>query len=488
MTILAVCFALAGSVMLGRAAVRIVLPASDNASPPAEIWGLSIVLGVGLTGWISFLWALSHGTLGFIFSASLAGIGMFAGLWATFFSTSKTVHKNIVGGKHLVKSCQWIIALLISLAFIQTALTPQRFWDERAIFAIKAKVIFQEGTISNSTLADPDFVQYHPKYPLMLPMLEQHTYALLGDVQDRWSKLWFPLLYAGLVLTFTGVCTRHFNAAWAWTCGLLLATVPVLMPDEYGFLSAQADAPVACFHGIAVLYLWDALSGSMAARQFLKPALAGFVASCAAFTKDEGIAFLMIDVLSCGIAMTISMVFRRRSSISLILLIVFAFAASLMLAQWFLHRRHLPDTTEMHYAGRLSIAMLFERLGTLKWSLPHLWHRMFGEWQQWGLHWWAGMAAILTRPRRAMELPNLFLILNLLGALAALLVAGMLAPAELEEHLGGASHRYLMQLVPVAILLVASLWSKNGNDETRSRSERHENQRSIDANGFGCGK
>lgn len=481
MTILTVCFALAGSVMLGRATVRFVLPCSaDNDSAPAEIWGLSIVLGIGLTGWLTFLWAFSQGKLNFTFSASLAGIGTIAGIWATLFSTSKTVRRNAADANHLVKSCQWIIALLIGLAFAQTALTPQRFWDERAIFAIKAKVIFEEGTIGNSILNDPDFVQYHPKYPLMIPLLEQHTYALLGDVRDRWAKLWFPLLYAGLVLNFTGVCTRHFGSAWAWTCGLLLATAPVLMPDEYGFLSAQADAPVACFHGIAVLYLWDALSDSPSARQFLKSAMAGFIASCAAFTKDEGIAFLIIDVLSCGIAMTIPIVFRKHSPFSLILLMIFALTASLMLTPWFLHRRQLPDTTEMHYAGRLSAAMLYERLGTLNWSLPHLWYRMFGEWRQWGLHWWAGLLAIGTQPRRAMELPQLFLILNLLGALAALLVAGMLAPAELEEHLGGASHRYLMQLVPVVMLLVAALWS-TGREETNGRPpEGHKNQESTD--------
>ena len=461
MTVLAVTFGLVGSVLLGRAAVRMVLPASaDQASPPAEIWGLSIVLGVGLTGWISFLWAWSHGTLGFMFSTSLAGIGVIAGLWATWSasSLSKTVHKNMSDGNHLVKSCQWIIALLIVLAFVQTALTPQRFWDERAIFAIKAKVLFEDGSINSSALSDPDFVQYHPSYPLMLPLIEQHAYAILGDVQDRWSKLWFPLLYAGLVLTFTGVCSRHFGAAWAWTCGLLLATAPVLMPDEYGFLSAQADAPVACFHGIAVLYLWDGLSTSTSCRRFVKPALAGFIASCAAFTKDEGIAFLMIDVLSWGTVIMIGMVLRKHPAAGVLNLMVFALTASMMLIPWFIHRRRLPDTTEMHYAGRLSAAMLYERLGTLTWSLPHLWQRMFGEWQQWGLHWWAGLAAIATRPRRAMELAQLFLILNLLGALAALMVAGMLAPAELEEHLGGASHRYLMQLV--VMLLVASLWAE----------------------------
>ena len=84
---------------------------------------------------------------------------------------------------------------------------------------------------------------------------------------------------------------------------------------------------------------------------------------------------------------------------------------------------------------------------------------MFGEWRVWGLQWCVGLAAILTRPRKAIQPPQLFLILNLLGALSALLVAGMLAPAELEEHLGGSTHRYLMQIVPVVLLLIAVQWA-----------------------------
>ena len=73
------------------------------------------------------------------------------------------------------------------------------------------------------------------------------------------------------------------------------------------------------------------------------------------------------------------------------------------------------------------------------------------------------LLALLTAPRRSFAGPQLFLLLNLLGALAAFVVAGMLAPAELEEHLGGSSARYLMQLVPVAVLFVAATWGRAGH-------------------------
>jgi len=466
MTLFVVTSGLVASVLLGRGAVRLVSTTSETGKlPAAEVWGLSIVLGVGLTGWLSFLWAWLGGALGFAFSVTLAVAGAVSGLWVIWHASVPPTVEN----SRLVRTCQWLIGLLVVLAFLQTVLTPQRFWDERAIFAIKAAVLWEDASISSPALLNPEFVQYHPRYPLLLPLVEQHTYALLGRVDDRWSKLWFPLLYAGLVLTWTGVCSRHFGRAWGWMCGLLLATVPVLMPDEYGFLSAQADAPMACFHGIAVLYLWDAMSLASSSARSSRLLLAGFAASCAAFTKDEGIAFLMIDVLSWCMAMVLgrqpiapstteTSIWRQLDAFALML---FVAIIGLMLAPWFIHRRLLPQTTEMHYFDRMSWAMLYERLDTLRWSVPHLVRRMFFEWRLWGLQWWAGLAGITLRPRRSVETPQLFLIFNLLGALAALLVAGMLAPAELEEHLGGSTHRYLMQLVPVVMLLMAAQWSNS---------------------------
>ena len=123
-------------------------------------------------------------------------------------------------------------------------------------------------------------------------------------------------------------------------------------------------------------------------------------------------------------------------------------------------------TTEMNYFGRMTVQLLLGRLNTLSWSVPHLFQRMFREWREWGLQWWLMLAAVLRSPARAWQPPQLLLLLDIAGALAAILVAGMLAPAQLDEHIGGSSHRFLMQIAPVAVLFAVTQFS----DDNPSRN------------------
>jgi hypothetical protein len=37
----------------------------------------------------------------------------------------------------------------------------------------------------------------------------------------------------------------------------------------------------------------------------------------------------------------------------------------------------------------------------------------------------------------------------------------MIAPTSVQEHLGGSSHRFLMQLVPAALLFTAGQWGED---------------------------
>ncbi|MDA0832453.1 MAG: hypothetical protein O2955_01355 [Planctomycetota bacterium] len=432
----------------------------------SEHWGLSLCAGIAGVGWVSFFWCLMGGSLGSGFSWGLMVCGLLGGASTLFISRRSMRTRSTSGrGSTMTRVCQRLIGVLIVAAVVQAWLTPQRFWDERAIYAIKAKVLWHEKSVNAPILHDPDFVQYHPKYPLMLPLAEQHFFGLLDGVYDRWPKVLFPLMYAGMVLTFAGVTSRRLSPQSGWFCGFMLATTPVLMPYEYGFLCAQADAPVACFHGLAVLFLWDAHQETDRGFRRRLIVISATAAATAAFIKDEGLAFLLIDIIACGLALifgrrlnsaTESNVARHRfGAVDWGLLVGIAVV---LLVPWFIHRRGLPSTTEMNYFGRISFSLLIDRLPTLLWSVPHLLDRMFGEWQTWGLHWWLAIAALMTIPSRATTASQQFLIWNLVGTLAALLLAGMIAPAELEEHLGGSTHRYLMQLVPVAWLLVAGQW------------------------------
>lgn len=474
--------AVAGATLAGRALLSFlerVLRAGHTARPPSEVWGVSVLLGMAFTAAAAFVWSDCGGPLNSRFSWGQAALGVVAGFVTivvqrrSFPRDPRPVLTTPHAAGALARVCQIGIGVMIALAFVQTFLTPQRFWDERAIFAIKSRVLFEAGTIDAPELRHPDFVQYHPSYPLLIPLLERHVYALCGEAQDRWAKVWFPLMYAGLVLSFAGVLSRRYSPDEGWLMATLLATVPVLMPDDYGYLSAQGDAPMACFHGGAVLLLWDCFHAPPGGSRRRSLFLASALAATAVFVKDEGKAFLLVDLLAWGLALWLvggrlgddpPGEGRLRSvGRHLVAMVAFGLIAAVLLTPWTLHQRTLPTTTEMHYFERLSASRLIEQLATLKWSIPHLLHRMFGEWRTWGLPWWLLLIALVTAPRRSFAGPQLFLLLNLLGALAAFVVAGMLAPAELEEHLGGSSSRYLMQLVPVAVLFVAGAWSRVGH-------------------------
>lgn len=481
---------LAGQWLLGVAVANLLLTSrgrceTDERGRPSfvELAGLGCVLGIGLTAWGLFVWSLCGGTLGFGVSLSLTTLGSIWGgtaivklLARSRASSGLMSRPPMIELRHEQawgRLCQWIIGGLIFVSFMQTLMTPHRFWDERAIFAIKGLVLFEDHSICSRDLLDPDFVQYHPRYPLLIPLAEQHIYALLGEVDDRLSKIVFPMLYLGLVLTLAGVLSRHVTAGAAWLFALLVATVPVLMPHELGFLCGQADAPMACYHGLTILYLWDAYqtqSRDEAPSCWIGPSIvAGLCGALSAFTKDEGIAFLMVDAIALGIVVVVSRD-RRRAAWPLVILVV---CSALVLTPWLWHRHSLPLTTEMNYFGRASVSLVMERLPVLAWEVSHLAHRMLWEWPLWGLHWWLMLAALAIAPRRATAAAQWLLLLDVAGSLMALMVAGMLAPAQLGEHVSGSSSRFLMQLAPVAVLFAAGQLAAARRGEARSTMSPH---------------
>jgi len=457
---------------IGLALAQFLLPESPSASQSksnlAELLGLGLVMGFGSTALFYLLWAMT----GLRFTSGLAytwlSLGLVLGVGTLFVRYRDSKRRGAalesasaaeLDFRHL---CLGLLIFLAATTVIQTLVTPQRFWDERAIFGLKSIVIFQESTIQNESLLNPDFVQYHPKYPLLIPLNQAHFYLLMGKVNDRWSKIMFPLLYVGMVLTFLGVLLRStIKPVRAWLFALMLATVPAMVPWEYGFLSGQADGPVACFHTVALLYLWSFLCAmnrlnSESSVLVRLPIIAGLAAGMTIFTKDEGIAFFLVDLIALFIVSILC--FRKRLLSIASSIFQFALTTVIVVAPWFFHRNQLPSTTEMAYFSRMQITTLAEGFSALLWAIQHLFQCMFLEAWKWGLQWWVLMLSLCAFPAKAIKPHQLFLLLNLLGALAALIIAGMIAPTPVQEHIGGSSLRFLMQISGGALLFIAGQW------------------------------
>lgn len=443
---------------------------TQTQSSLTELLGLGLVFGFGSTAFFYFLW----GWIGFAYTSIVAwswmGVGLLLGSGSLLmrFRVSQKISNETEASSaedDFKKLCLAIVLFLGLTTLIQSLMTPQRFWDERAIFGLKSIVLFQEGTLQNEALLHPDFVQYHPKYPLLIPLNETHLYLLLGEVNDRWSKIIFPLLYLGMVLCFQGVVQRTARQpARAWIFTLMLATVPSMVPWEYGFLSGQGDGPVACFHTITLLYLWSYLTEAQKAEPdpaVLKmlPLIAGISAGMTIFTKDEGIAFFLIDLIAISI---VCLLYFRDRLLSLAFNAgKFGLTTVLLVTPWLLYRKHLPVTTEMTYFSRMQITNLTEGLAALQWAVTHLLQCMFLEAWSWGLQWWAFVISLFAYPGRAFRPHQLFLLLNLAGALSALIIAGMIAPTPVQEHIGGSSLRFLLQISGGAILFIAGQWMED---------------------------
>ncbi len=438
----------------------------------AEVLGLGILLGFGTTALFYFLW----GMIGLRFSSNLAWFwtasGIVAGTATVLIRSGNPFSRKngeaTCGTSPFIRLFWGILLLLAATTLVETLMTPQRFWDERAIFGLKAIVIFQDGTILSDSLHDPNFVQYHPKYPLLIPLNQAHLYFLLGEVNDRWAKVMFPLLYLGMNLTFFGVLARLFGSRFrAAIFTLMLATLPAMVPWEYGFLSGQADAPVACFHLTAVLYLWsflitlsenraeDSAAGSYSVFTLV---IAGLAAGLTIFTKDEGIALFLVDIIA--LLIVTGVYFRNRIVEAAGGMFRFAVVTVLLVTPWFYYRASLPSTMEMSYFSRMQVSTIAQGLASLKWALHHLWGRMFIEATEWGLQWWGVVVSLLAFPLRALKPYQLFLLLDILGALSALILAGLIAPTPIEEHIGGSSHRFLIQISGTALLFIAGQWTQ----------------------------
>ncbi|MDF1745781.1 MAG: hypothetical protein P1V19_18930 [Gimesia sp.] len=458
---------------IGLTFARLLLPEFSNNSRTksnlAELLGLGLVLGFGTTSLFYLLWGIA----GLQYSQGLAYSWMVTGLVlgaVTLFLRHRSFRQKsqeILKPTSAVENdfrylCLGILFILTASTLFQTLMTPQRFWDERAIFGLKSIVLFQESTIQSETLLDPDFVQYHPKYPLLIPLNEAHFYLLMGEVNDRWSKVMFPLLYIGMVLTFLGVLLRSTQQTTrSWLFALMLATVPVMVPWEYGFLSGQADGPVACFHTVTLLYLWSFLYEKIQPNpepmvMFRSPIIAGLTAGMTIFTKDEGIAFFLVDLIA--ILIVIILYFRNQLISIAYSFFTFGLTTVIVVVPWFSHRSHLPSTTEMAYFSRMQITTLTEGFSAFIWAIQHLFQVMFLEAWKWGLQWWVVMVSLFAFPKTAIKPHQLFLLLNILGALSALIIAGMIAPTPVQEHIGGSSLRFLMQISGGAILFIAGQW------------------------------
>jgi hypothetical protein len=313
--------------------------------------------------------------------------------------------------------------------------------DGWTIWLMQARFLFRGGGDWPAVLQAPQISWVHPDYPLLVPASFARAWAFAGQdapvISGTISAL-FGLATLGLLV---GTILTLRDRLIAIAGGLLLLGTPFFVT----FSSNQhADIPLG-FYILAALAA-VALAGGQP-RDWRLPALAGFAAGMAAWTKNEGLLFV---VVFSGAWVLHEGMHRRWGPVA-------AFAAGLAIA--LLPVAHFKLL--LAPANDIMASRPWDRLADLVDPARHrlivasLWRDVwrFGEWRvvPFGLM----LLPLIGGGWRRIKTHEWLVALVLLLVLGGYYAVYLLTHWEVTAHLDSSLVRLLLQLWPAALLFWA---------------------------------
>lgn len=414
----------------------------------AELLALSGSLGTGITGLLWF-WLSLAGVLITVPSLWIWGglvLGSLGWLWRKNrlirLERNPIMRQELIWGGIL---WGWILwqQWQIGSATLSSPLTE---CDAFAIWVFKAKVLFLAPLSPTPAYFHDLALSYsHLDYPLLIPFLTAGGFTAAGGPTDFTAKALSLVMDSGLVvMLYSGLRWRL-----ATLPATLLTAIFTTLPAWHHYAGcACADVPLALFMTGSAIYTAKWLVEPR--REFLICAV--LFSSFAAFTKNEGLPWALMDGLIIGLFSL-----RYRNQRKHTAGIHYFCALAVLLGPWLVWRQFLPHTHE-HYEARLLSPHLWEQVTRLG---PILTSGLiaFTKPAQWGFLWLLPVAALvlgwreLRRP--AWLAMGLLLGLQLTSYVAALIVT----PWNLEDLLPITQDRLLLHLIPGMIVLIGWLWT-----------------------------
>jgi hypothetical protein len=219
----------------------------------AEQLALSWLFGVGAVS-IS-LWLFGFVLHGFtlfavvtVFSVVLPGFAWKKNGRFAFLATRRPGAVELV-----LISCLGLQLLVITYLCFKHTLG----WDGILNWEIKARYAFANGgTVPSAYFRDAGRAFSHPDYPLAIPLTELWLYLWLGDANQFWTKIIFPIFYASGLLLLITISFRLTGKIWTGlVAGLVLFFIPQISVQGGSAIVGYVDLPLSFFYLAAVGYL-----------------------------------------------------------------------------------------------------------------------------------------------------------------------------------------------------------------------------------------
>ena len=341
------------------------------------------------------------------------------------------------------------LVLVLANWAISTGASPHGDWDAFSIWNLRAKFL-AGGQPSwryavSAHLGGGQLGAAHPDYPMLVSALVAELWVLGGHMEPQAPALvalLFALLTVGLLVGALG--WLHHEAV-GWVAALLLASSELFGSQ----VAAQyADLPLA-FYMLAAVALLVASGREQSSGAPLMAA--GALASLAAWTKNEGIVFLLLVMLWTAVRRGVRALLKLSLGAAPVLVVLGVFKLWLAPATVGL----FPSSTSealAKLADPARWAMIARAYLKTLWEIAPWWAHPLLLIPLW---WWA---AGLAEKRRLKEG---WVLLLPAGMLAADFLVYLLTVADLRWHLDTSCNRLWLQVWPAllfGLFLIAGTW------------------------------
>lgn len=341
-----------------------------------------------------------------------------------------------------------LVAILILNAFFSLSL-PLPADDTRILWALKAKFLTADPTLSAEVFRDPYRLHIHPRYPLLVPFLAswmaRHQGAFLEGHYQGLITLFGLLTVMQLYLLLQRLVRRQKVLFLT----LLMALSGVWMNAQF---AASIEIALTFFVLLTVhyLFLW------IEKRQTISLCLSGFFLFAAAMSKNEGVLLALCIAFSFFLVGLCKDKVKPALRATAILLGVFLCLS----AVWFTHLGLIPSVSDENYFARLLTPDLFIS-GLGRWPLlaETVMARMI-DLRQWHFLWLTPLLVVvaITRNKARIDQRLLLLILVASSYFLGIVMIYILSPwRDISMHINLTYDRVLLPLVPVFILLLACI-------------------------------
>ncbi len=346
-----------------------------------------------------------------------------------------------------------LLAFVIAYAFFMALIKPMESYDAVAIWALKAKVIFLDRTISPGffTAMGTKFQGAHPDYPLLLPLAEVWFYTFINNFNDHFVKVLFPLNFLAFLAVFYAFLKKALsNRLFAVIFTFILASIRQF--SNYA-ANGYADMQMAIYASLTflALYLWI----KEKKQTYLWTAF--FSCAFAIWTKNEG-AVVFLGFILIAVIHIFTQIKNKKSGIIPIA------ALSILFISWVLFKASINVHNDVVNAGtfvKYDISGIFGRLGAILYEYQR---QIFGV-KYWNLIWIAfillavsGWKELFSEEYRYLTVPVFFILLCYTAIY-------FITPQDILWHLRTSASRLFIHFLPLAVFYAAIRINRICKDE-----------------------